>query len=52
MIYSQTGKIVDDFYLLGHPAIPVYLLDGPSPVIFDAGFTILGDLYIRRSKGS
>lgn len=48
MIYSQTGKIVDDFYLLGHPAIPVYLLDGPSPVIFDAGFTILGDLYITE----
>lgn len=48
MIYSQTGKIVDDFYLLGHPAIPVYLLDGHSPVIFDAGFTILGDLYISE----
>jgi hypothetical protein len=31
--------------VVGHPAIPVYLLDGPQPVIFDAGFTLLGDLY-------
>lgn len=46
MIHHQRGKIVDDFYALGHPAIPVYLLDGPSPVIFDAGFTMLGDFYI------
>ena len=45
MIYSQTGKICDDFFVVGHPAIPVYLLDGPQPVIFDAGFTLLGDLY-------
>ena len=28
MVYSQTGKITEDFYLLGHPAVPVYLLDG------------------------
>ncbi len=45
VIFSRTGKICDDFYVVGHPAIPVYLLDGPQPVIFDAGLTLLGDLY-------
>jgi glyoxylase-like metal-dependent hydrolase (beta-lactamase superfamily II) len=34
-----TGKIAEDFYVLGHSAVPVYLMDGPVPVLFDAGFT-------------
>jgi 2-aminobenzoylacetyl-CoA thioesterase len=45
VIFSQTGKICDDFFVVGHPVVPVYLLDGPQPVIFDAGFTLLGELY-------
>jgi glyoxylase-like metal-dependent hydrolase (beta-lactamase superfamily II) len=45
VIFSQTGKICDDFFVVGHPAVPVYLLDGPQPVIFDAGCTLLGELY-------
>ena len=48
MIHSQTGKIADNLYLLGHPTIPVYLLDGPFPAIFDAGISMLGDLYINE----
>lgn len=48
MIHSRCGKIAEDFFLLGHPAAPVYLLDGPSPVIFDAGFTMLGDWYVEE----
>ena len=48
MIYSRSGKLADNFYLLGHPAIPVYLLDGSSPVIFDAGMTMLGQRYIEE----
>jgi glyoxylase-like metal-dependent hydrolase (beta-lactamase superfamily II) len=55
VIFSQTGKIYDDFFVVGHPAVPVYLLDGPQPVIFDAGFTLLGELYtteIEKILGS
>jgi glyoxylase-like metal-dependent hydrolase (beta-lactamase superfamily II) len=48
MILSKTGKIDDDFYVLGHPAIPIYLMDGPNPIIFDAGFTILSGQYISE----
>ncbi len=45
MIFSQTGKIIDDLYMVGHPSMPVYLLDGEKPVIFDAGMTFLANIY-------
>jgi glyoxylase-like metal-dependent hydrolase (beta-lactamase superfamily II) len=48
VVITQTGKITDDFYALGHPAVPVYLLDGPAPAIFDAGFAFLADLYVQE----
>jgi glyoxylase-like metal-dependent hydrolase (beta-lactamase superfamily II) len=50
VIISQTGKITEDFHTLGHPAIPLYLLDGPAPTIFDAGLALLADLYVREIK--
>jgi glyoxylase-like metal-dependent hydrolase (beta-lactamase superfamily II) len=46
LIINRTGKIIDDLYMVGHPAMPVYLLDGEKPVIFDAGLTFLGSIYI------
>ena len=45
MIIEQTGRVVDRLYMLGNPAIPVYLLDGENPAIFDAGFSFLGHHY-------
>jgi glyoxylase-like metal-dependent hydrolase (beta-lactamase superfamily II) len=45
MIINRTGKITDDLYMVGHPAMPVYLLDGEKPAIFDAGLTFLGSIY-------
>lgn len=45
MIFTETGKICDQFYVVGIPSVPVYLLDGPEPVIFDAGFTGLSRIY-------
>ena len=50
MVITQTGKITDDFYALGHPAMPIYLLDGPVPAVFDAGVAFLADLYIREIR--
>jgi len=50
MIITQTGQIVENFYSIGHPAIPVFLLDGVHPVIFDAGFAFLGELYTADIK--
>lgn len=45
MRIEHAGKITDDFYVMGNPAMPVYLLDGPAPVLFDAGLTSLCRLY-------
>jgi glyoxylase-like metal-dependent hydrolase (beta-lactamase superfamily II) len=47
MRIDTTGRICGDFYALGHHATPVYLLDGPMPALFDAGYTALKDLYVR-----
>ena len=46
MIFRNTGKIVDSLYMVGTPAMPLYLLDGAKPAIFDAGLAFLGRLYI------
>jgi glyoxylase-like metal-dependent hydrolase (beta-lactamase superfamily II) len=50
MRISRTGKISDDFYALGIPGAPVYLIDGATPVLFDAGFSALGQLYEGKIK--
>ncbi|MCD6304980.1 MAG: MBL fold metallo-hydrolase [Deltaproteobacteria bacterium] len=46
MKYNRTGKVIDDFYVAGSEAVPVYLLNGPEPVLFDAGLTALGPRYV------
>lgn len=51
MRIHETGKIATDFYSIGIPAVPVFLLDGPVPVLFDAGFSVLVPLYEQEIKG-
>ena len=54
MIIKNTGKIIDDLYMVGTPAMPVYLLDGEKPAIFDAGLAFFGKIYadgIRQVLG-
>ncbi len=50
MIIKRTGKITENFYAIGSPVVPVYLLDGPKPVLFEAGFTAVANLYIKGIK--
>ena len=50
MIIKETGKISEDFYLTGSSIAPVYLLDGPAPVLFDAGITPFAHHYERGIK--
>ena len=47
MRFTQTGRVVNGLYVCGNSAMPVYLLDGPQPVLFDAGLTAYGPQYIR-----
>ena len=45
MIIDHVGHIEGPLYMLGDAAIPVYLWDGDRPILFDAGFAFLGELY-------
>ncbi|MFH0976484.1 MAG: MBL fold metallo-hydrolase [Spirochaetota bacterium] len=45
MIFSNTGLVAENFYVLGDAHFPAYLFDGPEPVIFEAGVTAAGKLY-------
>jgi glyoxylase-like metal-dependent hydrolase (beta-lactamase superfamily II) len=45
MVFDKTGKVKDDFYVLGHTWMPIYLLDGGQPVLFEAGLACLGRIY-------
>lgn len=54
MIIQEIGKICNGFYVVGSARVPVYLLDGPVPVLFDAGLTAGAFLYeagIRQVLG-
>ena len=50
MIINAVGKVVDDFYCLGHTWMPVYLLDGPEPCLFEAGVACLGRIYAESIR--
>ena len=55
MRIDWTGKITNEFYVLGHASVPVYLLNGQAPILFDAGFTGLARVYekgIREILGN
>jgi 2-aminobenzoylacetyl-CoA thioesterase len=50
MRITRSGKVIDDFYVVGNPGVPVYLMDGDRPALFDAGFTALAPIYERHIK--
>lgn len=50
MLFTTTGQIRDKLYLLGHPGYPMYLLDAPKPVIFDACVCFAGNIYVNEIR--
>ncbi|MEQ8200578.1 MAG: MBL fold metallo-hydrolase [Syntrophomonadaceae bacterium] len=51
MRMMTTGKVTDDFYILGSSAYPVYLLDLPDkPIIFESGITCAGEVYVEAIR--
>ena len=50
MIINKTGQIIEGFHSIGHPAIPIFLMEGVRPIIFDAGFAFLGEIYAGEIK--
>jgi 2-aminobenzoylacetyl-CoA thioesterase len=47
LIRNRTGLVVDEFYVAGCTWSPVYVLDGDTPVLFEAGFHCMGKHYER-----
>jgi glyoxylase-like metal-dependent hydrolase (beta-lactamase superfamily II) len=50
MIFTQTGRLTDFFYVLGMRHFPTHLLLGARPVLFEAGVSCLGTLYIKEIR--
>jgi glyoxylase-like metal-dependent hydrolase (beta-lactamase superfamily II) len=46
MVIDQFGHIQNNLYYLGFTECPIYLVDRPEPVIFDAGVTCAGKIYV------
>lgn len=50
MILSSVGRIAEDFYNTGFAAIPIFLLNGSQPVLFDGGVTCGGRIYVEAIR--
>jgi glyoxylase-like metal-dependent hydrolase (beta-lactamase superfamily II) len=50
MIIDSIGEITPGVHVLGHAAVPVYLVEGQMPAIFDAGMTFMGEIYATQIK--
>lgn len=50
MVVDQIGEIADGVHVLGHRAVPVFLVDGNQPALFDAGFAFLGPIFARQIR--
>jgi len=50
MVITTCGHIKYNLHYLVHPGLPIFLFDGPEPVIFDAGFSCMGKIYVAAIK--
>ncbi len=47
MIIKSEGRIADRIYAIGAAELPGYLVVGDLPILFDAGITFMGPLYLK-----
>lgn len=50
MVITTCGHIKYGLHYLVHPEIPIFCLDRPRPVLFDAGVSCMGRVYIETIK--
>ena len=50
IIASEAARITENFYCLGPSPVPLFLLDGDTPVIFDAGIYLWGPEYLKSIR--
>lgn len=50
MIITRKGIVADNFYVVGVPEMPVYLLDGEKPVLFEASLSAIGPVLVAEVR--
>ena len=50
MVINRSGPIADRFWSIAHPGMPLFLLDGDKPAIFDGGLACLANVYIDHIR--
>jgi glyoxylase-like metal-dependent hydrolase (beta-lactamase superfamily II) len=50
MLFTSTGKIGKYLHIAGLSTFPVHVMETERPVLFDAGATCAGELYVRGIK--
>jgi glyoxylase-like metal-dependent hydrolase (beta-lactamase superfamily II) len=50
VITDRIGEIAHNVHMVGHRAVPVFLVDGDRPALFDAGLAFLGPVYAGQIK--
>lgn len=50
MLFTATGAVKEQFYILGSSAFPIHLLDGAKAAIFDAGVACAGKIYAEAIR--
>ena len=50
MIITRKGIVADNFYVVGVPEMPVYLLDGEKPVLFEASLSAIGPVLVEEVR--
>lgn len=50
MVINSLGHIRNNLYNLGIAECPIFLLDGTEPVIFDAGVSCAGKIYVEAIR--
>ncbi len=50
MIFRETGAVRDGLHILGSRDVPIYLLQAKKNVLFDAGISKLGKIYVEEIR--
>lgn len=50
MIFTKTGKLNEFFHILGSRYFPTHMLLGSKPVLFEAGLSCLGPVYVKEIR--
>jgi glyoxylase-like metal-dependent hydrolase (beta-lactamase superfamily II) len=50
LIINNKGKVAENFYVLGASEMPIYLLDGEKPALFEASLSVLGPVLVEEIR--